>query len=127
MISKQDADFAKGAGDLARASDKLNRVALYAARGRRFASRPSDELAKRFVSSLDASLASFPTRHPDVDDIRSEYELRGEEPPYELAAAQIEAIAKLAARLLDTWPIELQVSISDIMTAEYRSAHSRPN
>ena len=76
-----------------------DRQRAYLARGRRFRSTSAEALTLLFVADFSAWAATFPRRDDSVDDVQSEFEMRGELPPFELVGKQIEEIAALTIEL----------------------------
>lgn len=77
-----------------------DRQRAYVARGRRFKSKSAEALSLLFVVGYSAWVSTFPRRDDSVDDVQSEFELRGEPPPFDLVATQIEEIAALTSELM---------------------------
>ncbi len=77
-----------------------DRQRAYLARGRRFRSTPEEGLTLLFVAGYSAWVSTFPRRDDSVDDVQSEFELRGEAVPFHLVAPQIEEIMALTSELM---------------------------
>lgn len=76
-----------------------DRQRAYLARGRRFKSKSAEALSLLFVAGFSAWVSTFPRRDDSVDDVQAEFELRGEAPPFDLVATQVEEIAALVTEL----------------------------
>ena len=83
------------------ADAQLRVIQDYVSRGRHLEHTPEETLARDWVELMRAwTAAPEKGQDPRRRDIESEYSLRGLQPPYELVRAEMEALARGAAALI---------------------------
>ncbi|MDP4026316.1 hypothetical protein Q8W71_27205 [Methylobacterium sp. NEAU 140] len=110
----------------AMAQGQLERVRSYLSRGRQHEGLTADQLAELWPATTRA-WAAAPFEPPiAMDDVRSEYELRGQRPPYEVVSDDIEqAIAAIGARF-ESMTGDERREANDRMVADHeRNTRSR--
>ncbi len=83
------------------ADAQLRVIQDYVSRGRHLEHTPEQTLARDWVELMRAwAAAPEKGQDPQRRDIESEYSLRGVQPPYELVRAEMDALARGAAALI---------------------------
>lgn len=103
------------------AQRSMDSVKSYADRGRQFAAISDDSLGAKYVSVIEA-WARDPfnvAAKAEQSDLTAEYTLRGQEPPYDAVAGDLDKIFKAASEFLRWLPQEGQEEIVEPMVIDY--------
>jgi hypothetical protein len=83
------------------ANAQMQLVQNYVSRGRRYEHTPQEALARDWVDLMRAWAAAPENgQDPKRRDIEAEYSLRGLQPPHDLVRAEMDALARGAAALI---------------------------
>ena len=83
------------------ANAQMQLVQNYVSRGRRYEHTPEEALARDWVDLMRAWAAAPENgQDPKRRDIEAEYSLRGLQPPHDLVRAEMDALARGAAALI---------------------------
>lgn len=103
------------------ARDDLAKTQNYLERGRRFADLSDESLASRWVHEIRTWAKSVHRRPTALNDADAEYMLRGQEAPYHLVTAEVEAILVAVFRVNEAMSDEDRARANAVMTAEYEA------
>ncbi len=110
------------------ADTQLRVIQDYVSRGRHLEHTPEETLAGDWVELVRAWAARPENgQDPKRRDIESEYSLRGLQPPYELVSAEMDALARGAAALIQQMDVVAGEEIDNIILARNSDEKDQAN
>jgi len=110
------------------ANAQMQLVQNYVSRGRRYEHTPQEALARDWVDLMRAWAAAPENgQDPKRRDIEAEYSLRGLQPPHDLVRAEMDALARGAAALIQQMDAVAGIEIDSMILNKSSEEKKRAN